>query len=147
MYRPSALRRSSPFPGSCRLASFRACSMSAAVPAARFVALDNRHVGDMHWTFDAVVVLWNSFGFGSRTDDVAVLEGLYRVLRPGGKLLLDLYHPGWLALHEQVGFIDSRGAEIDRWIRGGRCCQRSGIRTVPRTTSSSTCTIRTRRSV
>jgi SAM-dependent methyltransferase len=90
-------------------------------PDARYVALDQRHAGDLRWTFDVAIVLWNSFGFGSREADLETLRGLGRVVRPGGRALLDLYHPDWLAANEQSGVVDERGATIDRWVSDGRC--------------------------
>lgn len=93
-------------------------------PAGRFVALDAKYVGDLPWMFDVAIVLWNSIGFDSRDDDATTLKGLGRILRPGGRLLLDLYHPDWLAAHEQSGAIDERGAMIDRWLDDGRSCHR-----------------------
>lgn len=90
-------------------------------PEARYIALDQRHAGELRWTFDVAVILWNSFGFGTRENDLRTLGGLARVLRTGGRTLLDLYHPGWLAANEQSGVVDERGATIDRWVSEGRC--------------------------
>jgi SAM-dependent methyltransferase len=91
------------------------------VPTARYVAIDQRDLGALRCTLDGVIVLWNSFGYGTRADDVAVLEGLRQVLRPAGRLLMDLYHPDWLALNQQSDATDERGASITRWVRDGRC--------------------------
>ena len=91
-------------------------------PAIRCVALDQRHIGRLRWTFDVAIVLWNSLGFGSAATDRTTLCGLHRVLRPGGRLLLDLYHPGWLAANEHAGTSEGRGALIDRWLEDGRSC-------------------------
>jgi D-alanine-D-alanine ligase len=42
-------------------------------------------------SFDAALVLGNSFGyFESASDDEAMLRDIHRVLRPGGKILLDV---------------------------------------------------------
>lgn len=90
----------------------------------RFVALDFRHLGQMRWTFDVVTSYWNSIGFGSHSDDVEVLRSVERILRPGGRLLLDLYHPVWLEAHTLHGVIDPRGATVDRWVEHGRSCHR-----------------------
>lgn len=90
-------------------------------PDARYIALDQRHAGEFRWTFDVAVVLWNSIGFGSREADLETLRGLGRVLRPGGRALLDLYHPDWLAANDVSGVVDQRGATIDRWVSDGRC--------------------------
>lgn len=50
--------------------------------------------------FDAVVVLFGSFGYlpGER-DDLKALESAHRALKPAGKLLLDLINKEWLMRH------------------------------------------------
>ena len=89
-------------------------------PGPKYVAMDQRDVGLMPWIFDGVLVLWNSFGFGTRANDEETLRGVARVLRPGGKLLIDLYHPEWLADQPDIE-VRSNGATVRRWIEGGRC--------------------------
>ncbi|HUH12830.1 MAG TPA: methyltransferase domain-containing protein [Longimicrobiales bacterium] len=96
----------------------------AAAPGARYLALDQRHIGRLPWRFDVAVVLWSSFGFGSRSTDAQTLEGVHQALRPGGRLLLDLYHPDWLAANQQDQVTDERGAVIDRWLADGRLFHR-----------------------
>lgn len=91
-------------------------------PGGRFVALDFRHLAHMRWTFDVATVYWNSIGFGTREDDAEVLRGVHRILRPGGRLLLEMYHPDWLAAHQLSGVVDPRGATVDRWLEDGRSC-------------------------
>jgi SAM-dependent methyltransferase len=90
-------------------------------PRPRYVALDQRHIGRLRWVFDAALVLWNSLGCVGRTVDRETLAGCSAVLRPGGKVLLDLYHPEWLERHQQAGERDARGPVIRRWVHGGRC--------------------------
>jgi SAM-dependent methyltransferase len=87
----------------------------------RYLALDQRHVGHMRWVFDGALLLWNSLGFVGRDADLSMVAGLAQVLRPGGKLVFDLYHPGWLSQNERAGHPDDRGAVVRRWMRGGRC--------------------------
>jgi hypothetical protein len=77
-------------------------------------------VGALRWRFDGALVLWNSLGFVGRDADLGTLRGLASVLRPGGRVVLDLYHPDWLARHERSGERDERGASVRRWLRGGR---------------------------
>ena len=95
-----------------------------AVPQAHFIVLDLQHIDQLPRQFDVAVILWNGLGFGSREADRASLHGIASVLRPGGKLLLDLYHPTWLARNEQRATRDERGATIDRWIVDGRSWHR-----------------------
>lgn len=96
-------------------------SARRAVPGASFIALDQRHVGRMRWEFDVVVSIWNSLGFATRDDDAETLAGLRHVLREGGRLLLDMFHPEWLERNDRAAHRDPRGATIDRWVRDGRC--------------------------
>jgi 2-polyprenyl-3-methyl-5-hydroxy-6-metoxy-1,4-benzoquinol methylase len=66
-------------------------------PGPWYVAIDQRHIGHMRWEFDAVLVIWNSLGFVDRAADLETVAGVARVLRPGGKVLFDMYHStGWL---------------------------------------------------
>ena len=90
-------------------------------PRPRYVVLDQRHIGRMRWVFDAALVLWNSLGFVGRTVDLKTLAGFAEVLRPGGKVILDLYHPDWLERNQKSGERDDRGPVIRRWVHRGRC--------------------------
>ena len=50
--------------------------------------------------FDAVVNLFTSFGyFETEEEDVSVLRGIRRALRPGGAFLIDLLNKRWLLRH------------------------------------------------
>lgn len=93
---------------------------SLQAPGPQYIALDQQFVGAMDWQFDAAIVLWNSLGFVDRLTDLMTLTGLAKVLRPGGKLILDLYHPGWLELNQQSGKLDPHRTVIHRWLREGR---------------------------
>jgi SAM-dependent methyltransferase len=92
------------------------------VPGGRFVALDQRALGALRTTFDAAVILWQSFGWFDPATNDRVLADLAALLRPGGRLLLDVYHPGFVRAH--AGPTTSpRAAEcrsITNAVRGGR---------------------------
>ena len=90
-------------------------------PGASYVALDQRHVGRLRWHFDGALVLWNSLGFVDRGTDVETLSGLAAILRRGGRVVFDCYHPAWLQRNERRGEPDDRGASVRRWLRAGRC--------------------------
>jgi SAM-dependent methyltransferase len=45
-----------------------------------------------HASFDAAICLWQSFGYFDEPTNVAVLRAIGNVLRPGGRLVLDVYH-------------------------------------------------------
>lgn len=60
------------------------------LPNARFVKGDMRRV-HLEGEFDAAVNLWTSFGyFDKPSDDLKVLKGVARALKPGGLFLIDL---------------------------------------------------------
>ncbi|OGR75687.1 MAG: hypothetical protein A2X40_00595 [Elusimicrobia bacterium GWC2_65_9] len=68
----------------------RARAAARGLANARFVKGDMRrvHLGD---EFDAAVNLWTSFGYFDRPrDDLKVLRGAARALKPGGFFLIDL---------------------------------------------------------
>lgn len=68
----------------------------AAAPDADLLALDMRHLGALRGgTFDAALLLWQSFGYFTSAENDAVLARIARVLHPGGLLLIDLVHPAW----------------------------------------------------
>ena len=60
------------------------------LPNVRFVKGDMRRV-HLAGEFDAAINLWTSFGYFDRpSDDLKVLKGVARALKPGGLFLIDL---------------------------------------------------------
>jgi SAM-dependent methyltransferase len=50
--------------------------------------------------FDAVIVMSQSFGYFDAATNFSVLQRLARALRPGGRLVLDLWSPDFFAAHQ-----------------------------------------------
>jgi SAM-dependent methyltransferase len=96
-------------------------SAKGCTPGARYVALDQQHIGRMRWEFDGALFMWNSLGFVGRGTDLETLAGVVKVLRPGGKVVFDLYHPDWLRQNERFGEADRGAVSVRRWMRGSRC--------------------------
>lgn len=94
---------------------------SGAAPNVRYVLLDQRSVAELDEAFDVAIILWKSIGFTTRDDDVRTFEGLSRVVRSGGRLLVDLYHPDWLRSQSTSTTNDSRGVRVRRWVENARC--------------------------
>jgi SAM-dependent methyltransferase len=64
-----------------------------AVPrGAEFRALDMRELGSLAERFDGVTNLWHSFGYFDDAANEGVLRQMRERLRPGGRLLLDVYN-------------------------------------------------------
>lgn len=71
----------------------------AAEAAGAQVELVRSDMRDIRWTseFDAAVNLFTAFGyFEEDRENIRVLEGVARALRPGGRFLIDLLNPAWL---------------------------------------------------
>jgi len=63
----------------------------------RFREGDARKLPYPNDSFDAVVILGNSFGyFETRQDDLRVLKEVFRAAKPGGKLLVDVTDGGFI---------------------------------------------------
>jgi len=63
----------------------------------RFREGDARKLAYAPDTFDVVMILGNSFGyFETMEDDLRVLKGVFRVLKPWGRLLIDVADGGYL---------------------------------------------------
>lgn len=65
----------------------------SSVPDASFVVLDQRDLASLEGSYDAALILWQSFGYFDAPTNDQVLADIASLLRPGGRLLLDLYHP------------------------------------------------------
>src|SRR5436305_847510 len=65
---------------------------AARAPHAAFVRGDMRHIPLATGAFDAVICMWQSFGHFDDKQNAAAVREMTRVLRPGGVLVLDIYH-------------------------------------------------------
>jgi SAM-dependent methyltransferase len=63
----------------------------------RFIQADMRDLDKLGQTFDAVICLWQSFGYFDDATNIKILQSVRKVLAPQGRLILDLYHPGYFA--------------------------------------------------
>jgi len=59
---------------------------------ATFQVLDMRRLSDLDRTFDGAISLWQSFGYFDDETNTLVLRTLAHLLRPGGRLVVDLYN-------------------------------------------------------
>jgi len=69
------------------------------VPSGTFLVLDQRNLATLRGPFDAAMILWQSFGYFDPATNDQIVRDISAVLRPGGRLLLDLYHPGFMRAH------------------------------------------------
>ena len=74
-----------------------------AAAALTFRQSDMRHLpNDLENQFDAVINMFSSFGYlESEEEDQQVLHQIHRVLKPGGKLLMDLLNREWVIINNE----------------------------------------------
>jgi len=94
----------------------------ATIPGATFIELDQRDLRRLDGVFDAALVLWQSFGYFEAAANDQVLADIAGCLRPGGRLLLDLFHPGYFAQHQgrTTNVRDPRCTAITNRLHGSR---------------------------
>ncbi|WP_102127111.1 class I SAM-dependent methyltransferase [Deinococcus planocerae] len=88
----------------------------------RFLVGDMRDLSEVPGDLDAALVLWQSFGFFDEATNAAVLRGLHGRLRPGGRLILDVYHRDFFEAHQGEGHFTRGGLAVAEHKRmaGGR---------------------------
>jgi len=81
--------------------------------AARFIEGDMRGLAaSVVGPFDACVCLWQSFGYFDSATNEDILLQMSDLLRPGGRLILDIYHPGYFASHQGQRTVERNGRSI-----------------------------------
>lgn len=79
---------------------------------ATYREMDMRHVMELPGSFDAVINLWQSFGYFDEVTNAGILEQVSRKLNPNGRLVLDIYHRGFFEQHQGVHHFERRGLTI-----------------------------------
>lgn len=104
--------------------SFEEAIRSASIeyPDAEHLLLDLKELNKLPKnSFDAVLLLWNSFGYHSSEENIEVLKSLRHRLRNGGIAIFDLFNPEFAKKH--TGSQHTRGEgvlEVEHEISGDR---------------------------
>jgi SAM-dependent methyltransferase len=87
-----------------------------------FLRADMRDLRAVPTGRDAVICMWQSFGYFDADQNFAVLRGNRDRLRPGGRLVLDIYHHDFFEAHQ--GHVETirNGVQIveDKRVHSGR---------------------------
>ena len=59
-----------------------------------------RDLADLPGSFDAIVNLWQSFGYFDEATNTGILKQVHHKLNLGGRLILDLYHRDFFEQHQ-----------------------------------------------
>jgi SAM-dependent methyltransferase len=82
-------------------------------PTARFLGMDMRDLDHLQEEFDAVICLWQSFGYFDEETNLEVLGKMADRLRLGGRMILDLYNRRYFKAVEWNGRTQSW--DLGRW--------------------------------
>lgn len=87
-------------------------------PGVEFVELDLRDLDALDGVFDGVLSLWASFGYFDDVGNAAILAAMARKLRPGGRLVLDLWKPELHAARQGTRTLRAGVRETKRVVDG-----------------------------
>lgn len=87
-----------------------------------YVAQDIRHFVKLPGTFDAILILWQSFGYFDEATNRNILYQINQQLTPGGRLILDIYHRNFFEQHQGTHSFVKGGISIteSKCINGNR---------------------------
>ena len=87
-----------------------------------FVCADMRHLPLRPASVDALVCLWQSFGYHDAIENLGVLRTWRETVRDGGLLILDLYHRTYFELEQGDRVLDRNGERVTevRRMEGNR---------------------------
>lgn len=83
-----------------------------ASPTTVYLQQDMRQVGDLPFTFDAAISLWQSYGYFDETTNRAVLGSLAQKLKSKGRLILDIYNRDFFMAHQGTRRFTRQGIDI-----------------------------------
>jgi len=88
----------------------------------RYVEMDMRYLSDLLGSFDAVVNLWQSFGYFDEATNLDVLKQISQKLTPHGRLILDIYHRNFFEHYQGIRAIERNGIVITekKFMTGNR---------------------------
>jgi SAM-dependent methyltransferase len=84
--------------------------------------MDMRQLETLPGSFNAILSLWQSFGYFDEVTNRDILRQMSEKLKPKGRLILDLYHRGYFEQHQGTSQVERRGvvATITNTMRGNR---------------------------
>jgi SAM-dependent methyltransferase len=77
-----------------------------------YIQRDMRNLDGLPGGFDAMVCLWQSFGYFDAETNAEVLAQIARKLKPGGRFVLDIYHRGFFERNQGARSFERGGAAV-----------------------------------
>ena len=88
-------------------------AQQSAPPKTRYKHLDMRHLHQVDETFDAVILMWQSFGYFDEVTNQAILQEISRKLRNGGRFILDIYNRAFWENNQGAKQFERKGLKIE----------------------------------
>jgi SAM-dependent methyltransferase len=82
-----------------------------------YVQHDMRRLEQLPGTFDGLTCLWQSFGYFDAATNAGILRQIGAKLRPGGRLILDIYHRGFFKRNQGTRSFERAGRTISETKR------------------------------
>lgn len=79
---------------------------------ATYLQLDMRQLVQLDGDFDAMICLWQSFGYFDEATNQDVLRQISQKLRQGGRFILDIYHRDYFAQNQGIRHYTRMGVSI-----------------------------------
>jgi SAM-dependent methyltransferase len=80
--------------------------------SATFLELDLRDIGTIPGSFDAVLNLWQSFGYFEEAQNIETFQAISGLLTDRGRLVLDIYHRAFFEAHQGTRIREVNGRQI-----------------------------------
>ncbi|MEM7116720.1 MAG: class I SAM-dependent methyltransferase [Chloroflexota bacterium] len=78
----------------------------------RYIQQDMRRLDQLDESYDAVLCLWQSFGYFDETTNAAILAQMSQMLNPNGRLILDIYNRAFWENNQGRSFFERKGITI-----------------------------------
>ena len=91
-------------------------------PAGQFVERDMREIDAPDRSFDAIICMWQSFGYFDEETNAGILKKMVQSLAGHGRLILDIYNPAFFQDHQGTRRFVKNGREIieSKWLTDHR---------------------------
>jgi SAM-dependent methyltransferase len=87
-----------------------------------YIQKDMRKLDELPGNFDAVISLWQSFGYFDAATNRDILQQISQKLHPQGRLILDIYNREFFEKHQGSGQLERKGViiRVTNTMRGDR---------------------------
>lgn len=79
---------------------------------ARFMRGDMQRLSEINEAFDGAINMWQSFGYGSDNENLAIMQSVAARLRAGGRCIFDIYNREHIATFPETEVSERGGRRI-----------------------------------